>query len=709
MTLPAPLLGHPRLDQWLRVRAGGWVEVFSGKVELGQGILTALAQIVADTLGLGAAQVRMVAASTAHSPDEGVTSGSLSVQDSGAALRQVCTEVRAIYLHLAALSLNEPAATLRIADGAIVGQTGTTSYWALADDACLDRAATGQPPAEARPGVSAMRIDLPDKVFGRPRFIHDLALPNMLHGRIVRPPGVNARLVDLAPGSTAAWPGVMVVRDGSLLGVLAETEREAEAAAGALAASCRWDTPVDSLPDADNLADWLRSQPADTKIVTHGPAVPAGSNQPAVARTLRAEFAKPFLAHASIGPSCAVAQWHDAARLQVWSHTQSVFNLRRDLALALRVTEGDIVVQHAEGSGCYGHNPADDVAYDAAFLARAVLGRPVRVQWSRADELGWAPFSPAMAVALEADLDSTGAVAGWRHTIWSNGHSTRPGRGTSPALLGAWHLDPPFERQTAINAPRAVGGGADRNAAPSYDFPTWCVTDHRVLGMPLRASAMRALGALINVFAAEQFMDELAAAAESDPVAFRLRHAADPRARAVIALAVARSGWDTVLPDGHGRGLAYARYKNTSAYCAVVAEIEAADTIRVRRLTVACDVGLVVDPGGVANQMEGGAIQATSWVLKEAVRFDRDRVLSTSWDDYPILTFSEVPNVAVHIVPSDAPSVGAGEGSVGPTAAAIANAVSAALGARVRQMPLTPERVIAAFDAADNNQMGEHA
>ncbi|MGI4942950.1 MAG: molybdopterin cofactor-binding domain-containing protein, partial [Janthinobacterium lividum] len=693
--------GNPRLGTWLRVRPGGWVEVFSGKVELGQGILTALAQIVAGTLGLDAGQIRMVAAGTRRSPDEGVTSGSLSVQDSGAALRQVCTEARAIYRAAAAARMGVPAETLAIERGVFGGRL---SYWDLADDALLDRDATGLPQAAAGPGPGLARIDLPDKVFGRPRFIHDMLLPGLRHGRMVRPPGPGATLLTVP---AAALPGgVAVVRDGSLLGVVADTEREAEAAATALAAACRWTEP-DGLPDAEALPTWLRRQPADTSHLAHGTRT-ADSNQPPVARTVRVEYAKPYLAHASIGPSCAIARWdgeRDDATLAVWSHTQSIFNLRRDLALALRIEPHRVSVQHVEGSGCYGHNPADDVAFDAAFLARHAGGRPVRVQWSRADELGWTPFSPAMAVAVEADLDAGGGIVDWRHTIWSNGHSTRPGRGTSPALLGAWSLDPPFERQPAINAARALGGGADRNAAPSYDLPSWSVTDHRVLSMPLRASAMRALGALLNVFAAEQMMDRLAGEAGADPLTYRLRHTSDPRARTVIELAARRGDWSAPLPEGMGRGIGYARYKNTSAYCAVVAEIEAAEVIRVRRLVIACDVGIVIDADGVANQMEGGAIQATSWVLKERVRFEAGRVTSTSWDEYPILTFSEAPAVSVHVVPSDAPSTGAGEGSVGPTAAAIANAVTAALGVPVRRMPLSPDHVVAAFD----EQPGEQA
>jgi nicotinate dehydrogenase subunit B len=699
LPLPGGLQTNRRLGQWLRVRPDGVVEMFSGKVEIGQGILTALAQIVADGLGVPFDRIRPVAASTAHSPNEAITSGSLSVQDSGSALRQVCAEVRSIYLQAAAARLGSPADQLVIDRGDIVGPNGDrTSYWDLADDALLDRDATGLPVAVAAPNAATQRIDLPDKVFGRPRYIHDLDLPGLVHGRILRPVASHARLRSVDQARVLACEGVIaVVRDGSLLGVLAETERQAEQALAALGDAAAWDMADGALPDQDALPAWLRTQPIESKVVAYKHDPSLGANQPQVSRTLRTSFAKPFLAHASIAPSCALARF-DGATLEVWTHSQGIYNLRTDLALAFGLHADAIIVQHVEGAGCYGHNPADDAAFDAAWLARAAGGCPVRVQWTRSDELAWAPFSPAMAVDLEADLDASGAIVGWRHTVWSNGHSTRPGRATSPALLGSWHMDPPFERQPAINAPLAAGGGAERNAVPSYDFPAWQVVNNRVLSMPLRSSAMRALGAFANVFAVEQLMDELAYANGSDPVAYRLRHLADTRARAVIALAVARSGWAGEKLADHGRGLGFARYKNTGAYCAVVAEIEAAAEIRVKRLTIAVDVGLAVNADGVANQIEGGAIQATSWILKEVVRFDRNRITSDTWDTYPILRFSDVPAVDVHIVPSTQPSVGAGEGSVGPTAGAIANAVFDALGVRVRQMPLSAEHVIAAFD-----------
>jgi len=321
------------------------------------------------------------------------------------------------------------------------------------------------------------------------------------------------------------------------------------------------------------------------------------------------------------------------------------------------------------------------------------------VQWSRADELAWSPFGPAMCVELEADLDEAGAVAAWRHTIWSNGHTSRPGRAKVPALLGAWYLDKAFERQPAINPPMAGGGGAERNSIPPYEFPARQVVCHRVLAMPLRTSALRSLGAFTNVFAIESFIDEIAAQTGEDAIAFRLRHIADPRARAVIERAAAKAGWNRWQKrEGFGHGIGYARYKGAGAYCAVIAEIEAEEEIRVRRLVIAVDVGLAINPDGVANQIEGGAVQATSWTLKEAVRFDRERVTSETWEDYPILRCSEAPAVEVEIVTrADGPAVGAGEAAQGPTAAAIANAVFDALGVRVRELPLTAEGIKAAM------------
>jgi CO/xanthine dehydrogenase Mo-binding subunit len=697
--LPPSLARNPRLGRWLRIRRDGIVEVHSGKVEIGQGIITALAQIVAEELGVDPSQVRMVPACTANSPDEGVTSGSLSIQHSGEALRQACREARAIYLAAAARTLGVDAGTVRVSGGQFHAGDRSTSYAALADDGLLDRDATGTAMpgaagAHPRIGSPAMRLDLPGKVMGRPSFVQDLLPAGMLHGRVLRPPSPGAKLQSLDEAKARALPDVVaVVRDGSFIGVVAGREETALAALERLRAGARWHEDA-TLPDESGLAEWLRAQPHETTpVASRAPARAA----PSPARTLQATFTRPFIAHASLAPSCALARW-DGERVHVWSHTQGIFNLRADLALALSLPPEAIVVEHREGAGCYGHNGADDVALDAALLARAVPGRPVRVSWSRGDELAWAPFGPAMAVDVAADLDAAGEVLAWRAAVWSNGHSLRPGRSATPTLLAAAHRADPAPAMVAINMPLATGGGSDRNATPPYDFPAVEVTNHRVLSMPIRTSALRSLGAFANVFAIESMVDDIARARGEDVVAWRLRHMPDARARAVIEAVAGRPPWAGWQPrEGFGRGFGYARYKGNGAYCAVAVEVELTHIVRVKRLAIAGDVGLAVNPDGVANQLEGGAIQAVSWALKEAVRFDRTRVTSDAWESYPILRFSEVPVVETMVLQQPhAASLGAGEAAMGPTVAAIANAIFDAAGVRVRDLPLTAERIAAA-------------
>ena len=674
--------------------------MFSGKVEIGQGILTAVAQIVADELDVDLARVRMVPASTAMSPNEGVTSGSLSVEHSGSALRYACAETRAIYLDAAAQRLGVAVQSLEIRDGAIVGPGNlSTSYWELAEDNLLERDATAKiapKPIAARgvAGKPAPRLDIPDKVFGKPRFIQDLVLPGMLHARVLRPPSPGATLSALDEAAAKDVPGVVaVVRDGSFAGVVADTEEAAHAAVKRLGKAATW-TQGEALPDEADLRAWIKSQPVETTpIHTREAGVAAGK-----VRTLRREYSRPFVAHASMAPSCAAARWSDG-KLHVWTHSQGVYNLRAELGLIFSLAPDDIVIEHVEGAGCYGQNGADDVGLEAALLARAVQGRPVSLLWSREDELAWAPFGAAQAIDLEADLDAQGEIVGWRHDVWGNGHVSRPGRAKTPTLHAAWQLARPFPRMVATNPPLAGGGGAERNATPLYDFPAWEITNHRLLTMPIRTSALRTLGAFANVFAIESFMDELAAERGEDPVAFRLRHLKDPRARAVIEAATRRAGWKSWRKsEGKGHGIGFARYKGSGAYCAVIAEVEGEADIRVCRLVLAVDVGEVINPDGVENQIEGGAIQATSWVLKEAVRFDRTRITSDTWETYPILRFSEVPAVEVEIIARpEEKTLGAGEAAHGPVAGAIANAVFDALGVRVRDLPITRDRIIAAM------------
>jgi CO/xanthine dehydrogenase Mo-binding subunit len=696
--LPASLRANPRLSTWLRIGHDGVVEVCPGKVEIGQGILTALAQIAADELGVSFARVRVRRARTDESPNEGVTSGSLSIQDSGRALRHACAQARALFLEAAGRDLGAQAHELRVEDGEIVAPAGMrTSYWALAGRGLLERDATAlapgtQPAERALVGESVARIDLPDKVFGRASYVHDLELPGLLHGRVLRPPSPGARLqsVDDA-GAREVHSVVAVVRDGGFVGLIAEREEDAVAALERLRAGCVWQESP-SLPDEGNLAEWLRSRPSETSVVEE-----RGEMDRPVAATHRARFTRPFTAHASLGPSCAVAQWSEDG-LHVWTHAQGIFNQRADLALVFGVPQASVVVEHAEGPGCYGHNGADDVALDAALLARAAGGRPVKVTWSREDELCWEPFGPAMLVEIEAGVDEDGEVLSWRSDIWSNGHTSRPGRAPQPVLLAAAHLERAFPAPLAINTPLASGGGAERNAVPAYGIAATRVHSHRLLEMPIRTSALRALGAFLNVFAIESVIDDIVLERGLDPLEWRLGHLADPRARDVLEAAAALAGWHAWSPaEGRGRGIGFARYKQTGAYCAVVAEVEAGREIVVRRLSVAIDVGLAVNPGGVASQAEGGAIQSASWTLKEAVRFDRARVTSARWEDYPILRFSEVPDVRVQVLQrADEPSMGAGEASMGPTAAAIGNAVRDALGVRVRDLPITAERILAA-------------
>jgi CO/xanthine dehydrogenase Mo-binding subunit len=601
----------------------------------------------------------------------------MSVQEGGKNLREACVQARGMLLAHAAELLGAPIGELAVDDGTIKARNGSSvTYWECAAEATeAPPAGTGlKPSGPSRVvGKSAPRIDLPAKVAGKPAYIQDMTLPGMLFGRIVRPSRPFKRLLKLEE-----IEGVSIVRDGSFVGVLAEREEAAIAAAAKLRAGAVWeDAPV-----PEDYHAWLRANVSERVVLKEVKGAPAG-------RTLKASYAKQFVAHASIGPSCAIARLRDG-KLEVWTHSQGIWGLRHELSVVLGIPQESITVTHAEGAGCYGHNGADDAALDAALLARAAGGRPVKLQWMREDEFAWEPYGPAMAIDLEATLDAGGNVASWKHELWSNGHTHRPGRSPKPALIAAAHLAKPFERTHAVD-PALPPGGSDRNAIPLYEFPGLLVAKNYVRETPRRASSLRALGAYGNVFAIESFMDELAAAAGADPVEFRLRHLKDPRGRAVVER-LAPEFTSFKKSEARGHGIAFARYKNIGAYCAVLAEVEAGEALRVTRLVVAADVGLVINPDGVANQLEGGAIQSASWTLKE-----EGRLGAVNWEDYPILKFSEVPRVEVFLLNNDFPSLGAGEASQGPTAAAIANALHDALGVRVRELPLTPERIVKAI------------
>jgi hypothetical protein len=700
LTLPPTLAASPRLNRWVSFETPGRVSLLTGKVELGQGILSAIAQIAAEELDIDYACVDIHPMDSSRSPNEGSTSGSRSIQEGGEAMRQACAEVRHLFTQAAAHALKVDAQQLRVEQGVfkVSGVEHGLSYWELSQRVDLNQAACGlvrpKPPAQHRVvGQSLPRKDLPAKLRGG-TFLHDLQLPGMVHGRIVRPPGVGAVLLQVDEAATRALPGVIaVVRDGSFLGVMAQREEQAIRAMQRLARDCQWQAGP-ALPPAHTLHDYWRQQPAEIEWLRNDPP-----NQNAALREHAATFTRPYLSHGSIGPSCGLAWWHDE-QLDVWSASQSIHALRDEIVKLLKLPTERVVVRHAEGSGCYGHNGADDVSFDAVLLARAVPGTPVRVQWMRDDEFAWEPQGPAMVVDVRAQLDAEGRIAHWEEHIWGNRHIQRPGRRPEPGFLAAWHQGEGLPMMPATDMPLPMGGGSQRNAVPYYDFPAMQVINHAVTTMPIRVSALRALGAYLNVFAIESFMDELAVASGQDPVSFRLRHLSDPRARAVIEAVVRRAQWDPAAPGGEGRGvgLAFARYKNIGNYAAVIAEVELTERVAVKRVVAAVDCGCIVNPDGVLNQLEGGVVQVTSWVLKEQVRFDDHRITSTDWDSYPILRFSELPRVDIELISRpEEPSLGVGEGVTGPTAAAIGNAVYHALGVRVRDLPVQFDRIVQAM------------
>jgi nicotinate dehydrogenase subunit B len=698
--LPGGLSNNRMLDGWVRINSNNTVTVFTGKCEIGQGILTALAQIAADELDVAYERVEIISADTARTPNEGMTAGSLSVENSGTALRFACAEARGALLAAAAQKLNVAVEKLTVADGAISASPVRLTYWDVARDVNFKREATAtvkpKPPSQHKViGKSIARRDFPAKVTGGAAYVQDMRLPGMVFGRVVRPPSYRAQLQSVDEAAAKALPGVVaVMRDGNFVAVAAEREEQAIKAAQALRASAKWSETPDLPPSGPALYEHLKKMPSRDAVIKS--VVPANAGGGKVT-TVEAEYTRPFQAHGSIGPSCAVAQFKDG-KYQVWTHTQGVFPLRTDLAKALRVPAASITCTHVEGAGCYGHNGADDVACDAALLARATGGRPVKLQWMREEEFQWEPYGSAMVMKMQARLDESNNIVSWQHETWSHPHSTRPT--SNPAgsfVLGGWHLANPAPPAVPNNSPQP-SGAADRNAVPLYDFPGQNILLHYLTDMPVRTSALRTLGAYANVFALESFMDEAALAAGADPVEYRLRHMKNPRARAVIELAAQKAGWKAnAKGDGSkGRGIAFSQYKNLACYCAVVIDVavDRAGNVKITRAVSAVDAGMAVNPDGIVNQIEGGIIQSASWTMKEQVKFDRQRITTRSWADYPIFTFNDVPPVEVHIInlPNERP-LGVGEGSQGPTVAAIANAIANATGKRLRDLPFTPEKV----------------
>jgi nicotinate dehydrogenase subunit B len=694
-----PLLAqNPRLDQWVRFTAPGRVTVMTGRVEIGQGVLTAMRQIAADELDIDLERVRLETGDTDLTPNEGYTAGSQSIQFGGVALRLACAEVRARFLDHAAATLGHPRADLAVTDGAITCRGAATGqdYWSLAAAVDLARPATGSAPpkrpAEYRVvGRSLARVDLGPKVFGEPAFLHDMLPDGVIHARVVRQPRRGAAIHGIDEGAIrrAAKTPVEILRDGNFVAILGLDETAVEAAAGAAPNHVVWDG-LEPLPAIQEEARWLLQQPASDRTIGPPPAATGGGR-------LQATYTRMHVAHAAVAPSCGLALWHQG-RLTVWTHSQGVYPLRAALARTLGLDPKAISVKHVQGPGCYGHNGADDAAADAAVLAMHRPGKPVRVRWRREEEFGFEPVSPAMVVTVAAALGDSERPADWTTEIWSGRHTSRPGGGGN--LLAVEALPNPPPAPSAAEGAYPPGAGT-RNGEPLYDFAAKRIVHHLVAETPVRTSSLRGLGATLNVFAIESFVDELALRAGRDPVEYRLSLLSDPRARAVLAEAARMAEWQPGLPagTGHGRGIGFARYKNLAAYAAVVAEVEADEAVRIVRVWCAADAGLVVNPDGARNQLEGGIIQAASWALKEGVRLDARGIAGRDWEGYPVLRFSEVPEIWVSLIEprADRPPLGVGEAAGGPTVAAIGNAVAQALGQRLRDLPLTRERVMAAL------------
>ena len=696
-TLPLSVVNNPRPDRWIRFEPGRTVRLSVGKVEIGQGVLTALAQIAAEELDVGLDRIHVVSGDTDAAPDEGSTSSSLSIEVSGASVRLIAAEVRNRVLTRLAQRLNCAPEDIAVVDGAFFrGEVPTGhDYWNFAGEVDLAREADGtaprKPVAQYRvAGTPVARLDLPAKLTGA-AFIHDMVRPDMLHARLLRQPSRGARLAafDEAAVRRAAGGELRILRRGDFVALISRDETTAQRAAAAAPLHATWDN-VRRLEPSQQEADWLVGQPSDDRRHGDPPTDVAGE-------VFEARYSRGYVAHAAIGPSCALAECRDG-HLTVWTHSQAVYPLRNSLAHVLGRGPETITVRHVQGPGCYGHNGADDVALDSALIAVEMPNRCIRVQWRREEEFAFEPVGTAQVVNIRAVLDANGRPRDWSAEIWAATHVQRPAMGGNMLAHEALPLPAPEPRVT--DPAEAAGGGGTRNAVPMYDVGTRRILHHLVLRAPVRTSALRGLGAPANVFALESAMDELAERAGEDPVAYRLSILSNPRARRVIERVAAMAGWQRRGAPGNGRGLGigFAQYKNRSAYAAVVAEVEVEREVRLNRVWCAADAGLVINPDGARNQLEGGILQSASFTLKEQVRFDEQGISSTDWSLYPILRFSEVPEITCELIEAnDHPSLGMGECTIGPTAAAIGNAVAHALGTRIRDLPLTRDRIAAAL------------
>jgi nicotinate dehydrogenase subunit B len=700
---PTKSVSPDRVDSFLAIDIDGRVVVYSGKVDLGTGVRTALTQIVAEELDVPLSHVTVIQGDTALTPDQGTTSGSLSIQNGGMQLRRAAATARRALLDRAAVVLKSDASMLAIREGVVIaknnqGAARKLPLGTLVGGMSLALRLDGDAPLKAPTdytivGTPVPRLDIPDKVNARFIYMQDFRLPGMLHGRVIRPSGVGSELVSYDESSINHIPGIVkVVRIANFLGVVAETEWSAIRAAQQLTVAwSKWE----GLPEEERLWEHVRG----TKVVRDDVTSHIGDTAAALGaapRTLSATYDFAIHTHGSIGPSCAVASFADG-KLTCWTASQAVHDLRKQLAAMLGVVNDDVRCIYVDGAGCYGRNGHEDAAADAALLARSV-GRPVRVQWMRADEHGWDPKGPPTLVDLRAGLDQDGSVVAWESELF-----IPDGTADFVDLVGA-------DLAGLNSLGKLSPGGVINDLAIPYGFPNVKTTAHRLESTPLKPSWIRSPGRLQNTFANESFLDEIAAQTGIDPLELRLRHFDDPRGREVLQRLADLSGWrDRPKPDrsaeiATGRGLAYVKYELVRTYVGAVAEVQVnrkTGEIAVIRFHVVHDCGQIINPDGVRNQIEGNIVQTVSRTLKEKVTFDRSMVTSLDWASYPILTFPDVPDVVIELIDrQDQPPWGAGEATAAIVPAAVSNAVFDATGARLRSIPFTPAKVKVALGPA---------
>ncbi len=693
-----------QVDGFLAIHADGSVTLFSGKVDLGTGARAALRQMAAEELDVTIERITMIEGDTALTPDQGPTAGSAGISRGGAQISQAAATARQALLGLAAQQLGRPVAELEVVDGVVRPKDGGAgvTYGDLVGDRRLGlavdpKAPRKDPKSYTLVGHSIPRPDVPAKVTGRHVYVHDLTLPGMLHGRVIRPPAVGATLVSVDESSIASIPRTRVVRIASFLGVVAEREWDAVRAAQRLRAE--W-SAGSGLPDHAALFDVVRATPVvrDETTAKRGDLSSLTSGAPGV-RTLAATYRWPIQTHGSLGPSCGVADVRPD-RATIWTASQATHRFQPAFARILGLPRDRVRLVYLDGAGCYGMNGHEDAACDAALLSKAV-GRPVRVQWSREDEHGWDPKGPPQLLEFRAALDDRGEVTAWDGQAW-----------LPAATAGLPNIPLLAPEAAGIAQPLGRASGLiQQNIDPPYRFPNVQAVVHWLADTPLRPSHIRAPGKVANTFATESFTDEVAALTRVDPVAFRLRHLTDGRGIEVLRRAAARMGWqarpsprpvDAAAAVLAGRGLAYVHYKHTENRVAVGMEVEVerrSGAIRVTRVVCAHDCGLMVNPGCVQSQLEGNILQTLSRTLHEEIVFDRRGVTTVDWASYPILTFPEAPSIEFELIQRLAePPLGVGEAASTPVPAALANAVFDATGVRLRTVPFRPERVKAALD-----------